>query len=305
LRFEILNCSRALVRAILRAFELQQREDGLRPVRRPDAGTMISVVTVVRNGAATIVNCLESVRQQTTPAEHIVIDGQSTDGTLDLLREGQSSSPYLTFISEADKGLYDAMSKGIFRAKGDIVGQLNSDDFYASDRVLEWVVQAFADPTVESCYGDLLYVRRTGAGEPRARIENAEGEFRLSDERVVRRWRAGSGSPRAFYWGWMPPHPTFFVRRSVYERHGMFRLDLGTAADYELMLRLLLKHRITTCYIPQVLVKMMLGGVSNSSVRNRLRANRNDRRSWAVNGLKPYPWTLLMKPLRKLSQWFK
>ena len=110
-------------------------------------------------------------------------------------------------------------------------------------------------------------------------------------------------SARAFHWGWMPPHPTFFVRRTVYQQHGQFRLDLGTSADYELMLRLLVKHRITTRYLPQVLVKMLVGGVSNASMRNRLRANRNDRRAWSVNGLRPYPWTLWLKPMRKLGQW--
>ncbi len=102
----------------------------------------------------------------------------------------------------------------------------------------------------------------------------------------------------------MPPHPTFFVRRSVYEKYGAFNIALGSAADYELMLRFLVKHRISAAYIPEVLVKMRVGGVSNASLKNRLTANRMDRRAWEVNGLKPYPWTLLMKPLRKLPQYF-
>jgi glycosyltransferase len=101
----------------------------------------------------------------------------------------------------------------------------------------------------------------------------------------------------------MPPHPTFFVRRDVYEKYGMFNLDLGSAADYEIMLRFLVKHRVSAAYIPEVLVQMRTGGVSNASVYNRLAANRMDRKAWAVNGLRPYPWTLLMKPLRKIGQW--
>ena len=105
-------------------------------------------------------------------------------------------------------------------------------------------------------------------------------------------------------WGWMPPHPTFFVRKEIYERYGLFRLDLGSAADYELMLRLLFKHQIRAIYIPQVLVKMRVGGVSNASMENRLKANQMDRRAWEVNGLKPRPWTLLLKPMRKIPQLF-
>jgi hypothetical protein len=107
-----------------------------------------------------------------------------------------------------------------------------------------------------------------------------------------------------FYWGWMPPHPTFFVRRRVYERHGGFRLDLGSAADYEFMLRVMVKHRIRTVYLPRVLVRMRVGGASNVTVGNRVRANRMDREAWRVNGLRPYGWTLWMKPLRKVPQWW-
>ena len=118
----------------------------------------------------------------------------------------------------------------------------------------------------------------------------------------MRHWQSGAFKRDRFKWGWMPPHPTFFVRRSVYERFGLFRLDMGSAADYELMLRLLFRHRITAAYIPEVLVRMRAGGVSNASLANRLRANRMDRLAWAVNGLAPYPWTLMLKPLRKLPQ---
>lgn len=261
----------------------------------------ISVITAVRNGAATIVSCLDSVRRQTTSAEHIVVDGQSTDGTLQILQS--RSDPQLKFVSEADRGIYDAMSKGLRMAKGEIVGFLNSDDFYASPRVLEHVSRFMNDPGMASCYGDLQYVQTPVHEDSQPALCENNSRFEISGEVLVRSWRAGTMTPESFYWGWMPPHPTFFVRRAVYEKLGGFRLDLGTAADYELMLRFLVKHAISTTYVPHVLVKMRAGGVSNATLANRLRANRNDRLAWKVNGLRPYPWTLLLKPVRKLGQW--
>ena len=127
---------------------------------------------------------------------------------------------------------------------------------------------------------------------------------RADPARIVRRWKAGDYSPRQFYQGWMPPHPTFFVRRRCFEQFGGYRLDLGTAADYELMLRFLLVHGLRAQYIPRVLVKMRVGGASNVSLLARLRANRMDRKAWDVNGLRPRPWTLLAKPARKMGQWW-
>ncbi len=243
----------------------------------------ISIITATFNAAATVRNCLECVKKQTVKPEHIIIDGGSGDSTLDIIDEYRNSLAHV--VSEPDKGIYDAMNKGIALAGGDIVGILNSDDFYAAENVLAKVVQAFEDPRVDACYGNLLYV---------------DG---IDSDKVVRNWRSGSFAPEKFRWGWMPPHPTFFVRRTVYEKHGLFNTDLGSAADYEIMLRFLVKHRIKAAYIPDVLVKMRTGGVSNASVKNRLAANRMDRKAWAVNGLRPYPWTLWMKPVRKIGQW--
>jgi glycosyltransferase len=166
------------------------------------------------------------------------------------------------------------------------------------------VAAAFDDPLVEACYGDLFYVKEQGS---RHELQDSGGttqnsKFKTPNFRVVRNWKSGEYSPERFYWGWMPPHPTFFVRRSLYERYGTFNLELGSAADYELMLRFLLKHEITTAYIPEVLVIMRTGGVSNVSLKNRLSANRMDRLAWQVNGLKPYPWTLFLKPIMKIPQ---
>jgi glycosyltransferase involved in cell wall biosynthesis len=245
----------------------------------------VSVVTVVRNGAATIGACLDSVSAQSGPKEHIVVDGASDDGTVEIVRARGGS--VARFISEPDAGLYEAMNKGIAVAGGEIVGTLNADDVYADASVLERVRRAFADPDVQACYGDLDYV---DARHP---------------SRVVRRWRSGSGTAGRIYRGWMPPHPTFFARRVVYEQCGVFNTALGTAADYELMLRFLLKHRVRAAYIPEVLVRMRSGGVSNRSLGHRLRAHRMDRLAWEVNGLKPRPWTLPFKPLRKIGQFFR
>lgn len=244
----------------------------------------ISIITATYNSAETIRDCLLSIRQQTVAAEHIVIDGLSTDATASLVKESAGNKTHL--VSEADNGIYDAMNKGIILAQGDVVGILNSDDFYPSDDILSTVLDTFKDPSIEACYGDLLYV---------------DG---LDTAKVIRNWHSGVFDHRKFYWGWMPPHPTFFVRRSVYQKYGMFNTELGSSADYEIMLRFLVKHKINASYIPKVLVKMRTGGISNASLRNRIEANRMDRKAWEINGLTPYPWTLWMKPVRKIGQWF-
>ena len=243
----------------------------------------LSIITTVLNAADTIRTCIESARSQSQSIEHIIIDGGSTDGTLEIIDEFR---PHLTkIVSEPDRGIYDGMNKGLHLATGDIVGLLNADDVYAGSVILSRVLRVFEEQGSDSCYGDLVYVSSKDLNK------------------TTRYWRAGDFGFRRFFWGWMPPHPTFFVRRSVYERYGLFNLDLGSAADYELMLRFLVKHRITTAYIPEILVKMRSGGMSNASIKNRLIANRNDRRAWKVNGLKPYPWTLYLKPLRKVGQY--
>jgi glycosyltransferase involved in cell wall biosynthesis len=243
---------------------------------------MITIITTTLNSALTIHDCLNSVNNQEERVEHLIIDGVSNDGTLDTLN---SYAHISKVISEPDQGIYDAMNKGISQASGSVIGILNSDDFYADSSVLKKVASVFENPDVDSCYGNLVYVDPSNTA------------------RITRYWKSGNFSKRDFYWGWMPPHPTFFVRRSIYERYGLFNLALGTAADYELMFRFLVKHKITTAYIPEVLVKMRAGGTSNASLRNRIRANKMDRLAWEVNGIKPYPWTTYLKPLRKLNQY--
>ena len=242
----------------------------------------ISIITATFNSAATVRDTLGTIAAQMHPdIEHIIIDGGSTDATLDIV----ATYPHVSrVISGKDDGIYDAMNKGIGAALGEIVGILNSDDVYTDNRVLADIAAAFADPEVMTVYADLQYV---DAGDL---------------QKVRRHWSSGPFRRKKFYFGWMPPHPTFFVRRSVYEQAGGFNLRLRSAADYELMLRILFKLRMTAHYLPRVIVKMRVGGASNAGLMNRLRGNKEDRMAWKLNGLKPYFFTLYLKPLRKIHQ---
>ena len=263
----------------------------------------VSIITATYNAADTVADCMRSVVSQSHPVEHIVIDGASTDNTLEIVKV---INPAARIISEPDNGIYDAMNKGIRLATGDIVGILNADDFYAHPDVLAKVAAVFADPMVEACYGDLIYVSEkqdSGFGTRDSELSTQNLNLNTHDFRVLRYWRSGPFDARKFYRGWMPPHPTFFVRKCVYDKYGLFNLNLGSAADYELMLRFLLKNRVPTAYIPGILVIMRSGGTSNASLTNRLRANRMDRKAWQINNLRPKPWTLFLKPVSKICQW--
>ena len=242
----------------------------------------ISIITATYNSAATVKDTLTCVSQQDhADIEHIIVDGLSKDNTLDIV----SGFPHVSrLISEKDKGIYDAMNKGIRMAGGAVIGILNSDDLYTDSKVLSVVAEAFSDPAVMTVYADLQYVHPEDTNK------------------VIRTWRSGPYRQRSFYYGWMPPHPTFFVRKEVYEQVGLFNPDLRSAADYELMLRILLKTGLPAHYIPRVIVRMRAGGMSNASLGNRLRANKEDHLAWKLNNLKPYFFTLYLKPLRKIHQ---
>ncbi|MPR36793.1 glycosyltransferase family 2 protein [Salmonirosea aquatica] len=245
----------------------------------------ISIITVVYNGERTIRDTIESVLAQTHPdVEYIIIDGNSKDSTLEIIKN--YGERIHTVLSEPDKGIYDAMNKGIKIATGEVVGLLNADDVYASSDVLAEVARRIVENHADAVYGDLLYV---AANDP---------------EKVTRTWKAGAYAPGDFLWGWMPPHPTFFLKRNCYQKYGDFRLDMGSAADYELMLRMIHKNEVKLSYIQKTLVRMRVGGASNSTFKNRLIANRNDQKAWKVNGLKPYVITVLLKPIRKILQFF-
>lgn len=245
----------------------------------------VSVITVTYNSAETVEDTLKSViNQDYKNIEYIIIDGLSTDHTLEIVNKYKDHIAKL--ISEKDNGIYDAISKGIKHATGDIVVALNSDDMYAASNVISQVVELFKSSHADAVYGDLNYVDR------------------FDTSKIIRKWKSGNYKKGHFLKGWMPPHPTFFVRNYCYQKYGSFNLSLKSAADYELMLRFIHKHQIKVAYLPHLIVNMRAGGQSNVSFKNRFKANREDRKAWEMNGLKPGLLTLIRKPLSKIKQYF-
>jgi len=245
----------------------------------------ISIITVVYNNKDTIKDAIESVLNQTYEnIEYIIIDGASTDGTVEIIKSYGNKID--KFISEKDNGIYDAMNKGIKLATGDIVGMLNSDDFYASSDMIKKMVKEFKEKKVDSVYGDLVYV-------------NAE-----NTDKIVRYWKSKPFKEGLFKKGWHPAHPTFFIKKEIYDKYGVFNLDFKIAADYELMLRFLGKYKISSSYIPEIFVKMRTGGESNQSIKNIIIANIESYKAWKLNGLKINPIRMFAKPLSKVLQYF-
>lgn len=243
----------------------------------------ISVITVCYNSAATLRETLLSVAEQTHPdVEHIIVDGGSSDSSLSLVRQYRRHDGPL--VSEPDRGIYDAMNKGLALATGDVVGFLNSDDVYADSHVLSRIAEVFAEPAVAACYGDLVYV---AASRP---------------DRVVRHWRSRPYRAGLCKRGWMPAHPTFYVRREAYKRHGGFDESLHIAADFEICLRLLEVQRLPATYLPGVLVKMRTGGVSNSSLKNVIRSNQEVSKALRKHGYPAGFLLILRKLAAKLTQ---
>jgi glycosyltransferase involved in cell wall biosynthesis len=245
----------------------------------------VSIVTVVYNNQDTIADCIKSVLSQDYPnIEYIIVDGSSTDNTLEIIHKYKDK--IATLISESDKGLYYAMNKGIALATGDLVGTLNSDDFYTHDQVVSNVVEKIKVDKTEACYSNLVYVHP-------------------KNYTVQRYWYSGKYSRDNFISGWMPPHPTFFAKKKHLDEYGLFNTDLKNSADYELMLRLLFVNKIPTSFLDEVTIVMRNGGHSNMSLSNRIRANKEDRKSWRINNIKPAMLTLTVKFFTKLFQFFK
>ena len=245
---------------------------------------LISVVTATYNRENTVRDAVESLYRQTyANFEHIVQDGGSTDKTLAQLHAMKRDKTHI--LSEKDGGLYDALNKGIKRATGDVIGLMHSDDFFASDHVLEKISEAFQDPAIDGLYGDLQYISAT------------------DPERIIRHWRAGSYSPNLLRRGWMPPHPTLYLRREVFERWGYYDTQFQIAADYDAMLRYLVRGEINLAYIPEVLVKMRVGGESNKSIGRIIQKSREDYRALRRNNVGGLG-TLALKNFSKLGQFF-
>lgn len=246
----------------------------------------VSIITVTYNSAETLKDTIESVVSQDYPdIEYLIVDGQSTDNTLEITKSYASQIDQV--VSEQDQGMYDALNKGIELATGEIIAILNSDDFYAYPQVISEIVQLFEKEQADAAYADLVYVERH------------------NPKRVKRYWKSGKYRINKFKWGWMPPHPTFFVRRACYEKYGKFNIHLRSAADYELMLRFIHRYQINLAYLPKVIVKMREGGMSNLNLIARLRGNQEDQKAWRINGLKTGKLTFFLKPFRKLFQFIR
>ncbi len=246
----------------------------------------VSVITICYNSASTIRETIESVISQTYKnVEYIIVDGASNDGTLDIIRPYENNISKL--ISEPDNGIYDAMNKGVMAASGDIIAILNSDDFYADANVISDIVKTFEVSASHAVYADLIYVDRANTSK------------------VRRTWKSGQYEDGKFLFGWMPPHPTLFVRKKVYDDFGLYNTTLRSSADYEFMLRVIHKEKIKLAYLPRVITKMRVGGQSNVTLENRRRANLEDKQAWELNGLKPYFFTIALKPIRKIPQFFQ
>jgi len=220
----------------------------------------ISIITATWNCAKTLPDCLVSVASQKyANREHVIVDGESTDGTIEVIN--QHIDQIAIFKSERDKGIYDALNKGIKLATGDVIGFLHADDFYASAATLSKIAQAFEDPTVCAVYGDLEYVSQQDTSK------------------VIRRWQSKPFKPRDLGWGWMPAHPTLYVRRDWYRKIGGFDISYRIAADYLSILQLFTQPGFKTEYIPNVLVTMRLGGTSNKSIKAIIKKSEEDWRA--------------------------
>lgn len=243
----------------------------------------ISIITPAFNSGKTIERTIKSVINQVgVDLEYIIIDGASTDNTLEIVNKYQDRISKI--VSENDKGIYDAMNKGVQLAGGEVIGILNSDDFYYNDNVLKKVGDCFEQKKCDACYGDLVYFN--------------EGE----ENKVVRFWSAGEFKEYKLDYGWAPPHPTFFVKKGVYQIVGNYRLDLPIAADYEFMLRVLKKYRIKPVYLPFIFTRMQSGGTSAKNFKNRIKGFKQLVLAWSLNGFST-PLIFYFRPLFKIHQY--
>jgi glycosyltransferase len=243
----------------------------------------ITLITVTYNSEKYLSHCIESVLEQThNDIEHIIIDGKSTDKTVSIIKKYESK--ITTWISETDRGMYDAINKGIKLATGDVIGILNSDDMLVSKDVIATIAKTFEEQNVDSVYGDLEYVDKEDTN------------------RIFRVWKGKKYNRNLFKMGWMPGHPTFYIKKELIEKHGMYENHYYTAADYEFMARYLYKHKISSFYLPKMIVKMRMGGASNKNINQRIRANRRDYLAMKQNSI-PMPFMVsILKPLIKVHQ---
>ena len=246
----------------------------------------VSIITVVYNSRFTISDTIESVLSQDySEIEYIIVDGLSSDGTQEIIRSYGDRITH--FVSEKDKGIYDAMNKGIKIASGDIIGILNSDDFYVNNDVISTVVKEFEANNFDSVFADLVYVKRE------------------KPEKIVRYYDSSYFNLKKFAYGLMPAHLTFFVKRNIYERYGLFKIDYKIASDYELLTRFLSKYQISYSYIPKVIIKMRTGGLSTKSLKSNWILNKEIVRACAENGINTNIFKIYSKYFSKFLQLLK
>ncbi len=245
----------------------------------------VSIITITYNSGKSIADAINSVVSQTYPnIEYIVVDGKSKDNTVEVVKS--FGDKVTSFVSEPDKGIYDALNKGIAMATGDLIGFMHSDDLFANEHIIQHVVDKFEAKDTDSLYGDLQYV------------------YKDDTNKVLRYWQSGNFSLRQLKLGWMPPHPTLYIKRWVYTKYGGFDINMGIAADYDTMLRFLGKHKISTQYLPEVMVKMRVGGASNRSIKNIIQKSSEDWDAIKKNEFGNI-FTLVFKNLRKVTQFLK
>ncbi|WP_066221428.1 glycosyltransferase family 2 protein [Formosa haliotis] len=248
----------------------------------------VSIITATYNSENTIQHCMKSVLSQDYDnIEYIIIDGASKDKTLTLIDSEKQNHDNIVCVSEPDKGIYDALNKGIEKATGDIVGFLHSDDFFNSQKTINHIVKCFNESNVDGVYGDLHYINATNS------------------DKVIRNWESKSFSKKLLKQGWMPAHPTLFLKKEVYNKHGVFNLNFKIAADYDMMLRIFKDNTLQFAYLPEVITKMRVGGASNRSLKNIWLKTREDY--MAVKGNKVGNPTIIVcsKNLSKIPQLFK
>ena len=246
----------------------------------------VSIITVAFNSAATIAHCMQSVLDQSySNIEYIVVDGLSKDNTLNIVREFEPLfAGKMRWISENDNGIYDAMNKGLHMATGDVVGILNSDDFFTDNDVIEKVAQAFTDDKIDAVYGDVHFVRETNIS------------------RCVRYYSSAGFRPWWLRFGIMPAHPSFYARKEVFQKAGLYKTDYKIGGDFEMMVRLFKRFDIKTKYLPMVFVTMRMGGASTKNVGSRLTLLREDTRACRENGVYTHPLLICLKYFYKVLE---
>lgn len=247
----------------------------------------ISIITVVYNNDKTIKDAINSVLNQNyQQIEYIIIDGASKDSTVSIIKEYQSQ--ITKFVSEPDNGLYDAMNKGVRLATGDVIGILNSDDLYQDKNVISAVMNEFIkNEKVDLVYGDLVYVKQNDTNN------------------VIRNWRSKKYYPDFFEDGYVPPHPSLFVKAKVYQEAGLFKLDYKLAADYEFMLRIFKLYNYESTYLSRIMVRMRLGGETNKSLKNILNGNKEIIKSWKENGLSLPKLLMIKRVIKRILQYIR